>query len=140
MLRAFRIGYAFLAWAVVVGLVAQVFFIGLALFGDESTALHVAFGWALHLVPLLVVLFAALSRAGRSHWLWALAMAVVVFLVPIFATMRESSAVIAALHPVSATLGFALAVVVAWKSLAALRAPVSSQPVGGSTGAEATRP
>lgn len=124
MVRTRRIAYVAFAWAFVIGLLVQVFLIGLGLFGDPSmTEAHAAFGWILHLWPLLVLLFAALSRAGRRHWQWALALAVVVFLVPIFATMRTTTPALAALHPVSAMVAFALAVVVAMNSLRALREP-----------------
>jgi hypothetical protein len=106
------------------GLVVQVFFIGLGLFGDPAfRATHAAFGWILHLSPIFVLLFAVLSRAGSRHWQWALALAVVVFLVPIFATLRSTPA-LAALHPVSAVLAFTLAVVVALNSVRAWRAPM----------------
>lgn len=125
MVRASRLLYLVLAWLFLAGLVFQVFLIGLGLFGDPANrATHATFGWILHLSPLLVLPFAVLSRAGREHWLWALALAVVVFLVPIFATMRSSSAVLAALHPVSALLAFAIAAVVAYNSWRAWRAPL----------------
>jgi peptidoglycan/LPS O-acetylase OafA/YrhL len=124
MKRASRVVYAVLSWAFVLGLLAQVFLIGLGLFSDPSAiALHRDFGWILHLVPLLILLFAALSRAGRRHWLWALALAIVIFIVPIFAIMRSTSPVTAALHPVAAVLAFVIAVVVAFNSLEALRQP-----------------
>jgi hypothetical protein len=125
MVRASRALYLVSAWAFVVGFVLQVFFAGMGMFGDpQMRAVHAGFGWLLHLWPLLVLLFAALSRAGSSHWQWALALAIVVFLVPIFATMRTSSVVLAALHPTSAMIAFALAVVVAFNSLRAWRAPL----------------
>ena len=121
MTRAARYAYLVLAWLVVVGIVTQVFLIGLGLFGDsDNTELHAAFGWILHLLPVLVLLAAALSRAGRRHWQWALALAAVVFVVPILAGM-EDTPVIAALHPVGAIIAFWLAVVVAQNSLGAVR-------------------
>ena len=124
MVRASRLLYLVLSWLFLVGLVVQVFVIGLGLFGDPAyRATHRDLGWILHLSPLLVLLFAALSRAGSRHWQWALALALVVFLVPIFATLRDSSAVLAALHPVSAVLAFTLAVIVAFNSMRAWRAP-----------------
>ncbi len=101
------------------GVVAQVFLIGLYLFNHQSIDAHATFGWMLHLSPILVLLFAFLARAGRSHWLWALALALVVFIVPILAVMRDSNPVVAALHPVGAMLAFGLAAIVAWKSLGA---------------------
>lgn len=108
MVRASRIAYVVLAWAFVVGMVAQVFLIGLGLLSREpsGTTLHRDFGWLLHLIPLLVLLFAALSRADRRHWQWALGLAVVVFLVPIFAILRDSTPVLAALHPVGRSSRF----------------------------------
>lgn len=129
MVRASRISYVALAWAFVVGMVVQVFLIGLGLLGGQAsgTELHRSFGWALHLVPLLVLLVAALSRAGRRHWLWALALAVVVFLVPIFVILRDSSPVLAALHPVAAVIAFPLSLVVAMNALRALREPMPVQ-------------
>jgi hypothetical protein len=126
MVRASRLVYAILAWAFVVGMVGQVFLIGLGLLGRDPSgiSLHRDFGWMLHLAPLLILLFAALSRAGRRHWLWALALAVAVFLIPIFAILRDSTPFLAALHPVAAVIAFPLALVVAMNSLRALRAPV----------------
>lgn len=122
MTRAARYAYAFLACAFVLGLVYQVFVAGLGIFGSTSNwETHIGLGWMLHLVPILILVVAALSRAGRHHWQWALALALVVFVVPIFALMRTDSPEIAALHPVSAFVAFALAIVVARNSLAAVR-------------------
>ena len=118
MTRSARYAYAILAWGFLVGVVVQVFFIGLALFSDASTENHRTLGWILHLVPILVLAAAALSGAGRRHWQWALAMAVVVFIVPILATMSD---VVGALHPVGALVTFWLATVVARNSLDAVR-------------------
>lgn len=122
MVRASRILYVVLAWAVVVGLVAQVFLIGLALLAADASAisLHRNIGWIVHLLPIAVLVFAWFSRAGRGHWMWALASAVVVFLVPIFVLLRDSVPVLAALHPVAAVLAFPLSLVVALNSLRAL--------------------
>jgi hypothetical protein len=136
MITGSRYAYVALAWLFVVGLVVQVFFIGLTLFVDEKNVeLHRSLGWILHLSPILVLAAAALGRVGRAQILTALALAIVVFIVPILATLRESSPVIAALHPVGAVLAFALALVVAWNAWRTVRneAPDSGQraPVGG---------
>jgi cytochrome b len=121
MTRAARYAYLVLAWAFLVGVLAQVFFIGLALFdGSDNAEIHRTLGWILHLVPIVILLAAWLSRAGSRHWQWALAMAAVVFVVPIFATLRDIP-VVAALHPVGALVIFALAIVVARNSLEAVR-------------------
>jgi Family of unknown function (DUF6220) len=122
--RAARYAYVILAWAFLVGVVVQVFFIGLGLFADNvGVELHATLGWILHLFPIVVLIAAALSRAGRSHWLWALALAAVIFVVPILATMRDSSPMAAAFHPVAAILGFWLSIVVARNSLEAFAEP-----------------
>ena len=122
MIRSARLAFAGLAWLFLIGVVVQVFFIGLGLFaGSENIALHVNFGWILHLFPLLIVIAAALGRAGRRTMLLAGALAITVFIVPILATLRDASPVIAALHPVGALLAFYLSVVVANTSLAYVR-------------------
>lgn len=135
MNRAFTFAYAALAWAFVAGLLAQVFLIGLFIFDPRNTgalAAHQGLGWLLHLVPLVVLVFAYLARAGRRHWQWAAALAVVVFVVPLLATMRDSSTVAAALHPVGAMLSFALAALVAWNASRALQSRTrhGSEPLG----------
>lgn len=114
MQRASRVLYAVLAWAFVIGLLAQVFLIGLGLFADSSMIeLHRSFGWILHLFPLLILLFAYLSGGGRFYWGWALTLALVVFVVPLLASAKESAPYVAALHPVLAVISFAIAVIVA---------------------------
>lgn len=129
MVRGARYAYLVLAWAFVAGVVLQVFFIGLGLFvGAENLALHVNFGWILHLAPLLVLAAAALARAGRTRILHAAALAVTVFVVPILATLRADLPLAAAFHPVGAILAFWLAIVVA-RGATSL---VSASPASGS--------
>ena len=131
--RGIRIAYAAIAWAFLVGLIVQVFLISLYIFdrSDGSAAsAHVGLGWMLHLVPLLILPLAFFARAGRNHWLWALALAIVVFIVPILAVMRDSSAIVAAMHPVGAMAAFALAFIVATNSLRALRAETQTVTAG----------
>lgn len=114
MVAAARYAYLVLAWGFVVGVVVQVFFIGLGLFaGSQNIELHVTLGWILHLAPLLVLAAAAMARVGRRRILEATALAAVVFIVPILATLREDAPVFAALHPVGAIFAFWLAIVVA---------------------------
>jgi nicotinamide riboside transporter PnuC len=122
MIRVARYIYIALAWGFLAGVVLQVFFIGLALFaGSENLDLHVSLGWILHLAPILVLIVAAVARAGRTRILQATALAVTVFVVPIFALLRDSAPVAAALHPVAALLAFWLAIVVAQGATSALR-------------------
>lgn len=63
-----------------------------------------------------------------------LASAVIVFLVPIFGLLRDSSPVLAALHPVAALLSFPLSTVVALNSLQALRGGQAHGTQGAATG------
>ena len=121
--RGMRVAYAVVAWAFLAGLIVQVFLISLYIFNrsdGSAVSSHVGLGWVLHLVPVLILMLAYLAKTGRSDWLWALALAIVVFIVPILATLRDSP-VIAAVHPVAAMAAFALAFIVATNSLRALR-------------------
>ena len=121
MVRAARIAYLAVSWAFVAALLVQVFLIGMGIFGEPRMRdLHIGLGWVLHLVPLVIVVAAYFARAGSRHWQWAVALAVVIFIVPMLATMR-TSAVIAGLHPVAAVAGFVLAVLVALNAWRAYR-------------------
>ena len=128
MIRASRYVYLVTAWAVVVGLIAQVLLIGmgLQLLGNSPASLesHRGLGWLVHLTPVLVIPFAFLARAGSRQWQWAVASAAVILLVPIFLVAGTGSPILKAMHPVSAFVGFVLAVVVAMNSIRALRAPL----------------
>ncbi len=119
MLRAFRVLYIVSAWLFLFGLLYQVFLIGLDVVSHQAGALdaHMSLGWILHLSPLLVLLFAALARAGRRHWQWALALAVVVLIVPLLPGLATTSPLIGALHPVLAVVAVVLAAIVAWNSV-----------------------
>lgn len=129
MTRAARYVYAALAWAFLAGLAVQVFFAGLGMFVDRGDFnLHVNLGWILHLVPLLILAAAALSRAGRRHWVWALGLALVVFVVPILATLRADAPMAAAFHPVGALVAFWLSAVVARNATDAVRAREGTDP------------
>ena len=128
MVRVGRYAFAVLALAFSAGIMLQVFFIGLGLFvGSENLAVHREFGWILHLAPLLVVVAAALAGAGRTRILQAVALVVVVWIVPILAAVRADLPMVAAFHPVGALLAFVLSLVVARGSLDLLRegAPAS---------------
>jgi hypothetical protein len=114
MIRAVRFAYAALAWAFVVAILLQVFFIGLGLFVEsENLELHRNFGWILHLAPLPILVAAALARAGRTRILQATGLVVVVFFVPILAAVRSDLPYVAAFHPVGALIAFWLTTVLA---------------------------
>ena len=137
MVRGARYAYVALAWAFVAGVVLQVFLIGLGFFVDaDNLELHVAVGWILHLWPILILGAAALARAGRTRIQQATALAVTVFIVPILATLRADSPLVAAFHPVAALLAFWLAIVVARGTTDLVRATRDEEspavaPIGG---------
>jgi bacteriorhodopsin len=118
MVPVARFAFVALAFAFVAGIVLQVFFIGLGLFvGSENLELHRNFGWILHLAPLLILVAAAAAGAGRTRIVQAVALVVVVWIVPILAAVRTDLPMVAAFHPVGALLAFALSLVVARGSL-----------------------
>lgn len=124
---AARYAYMVLAWAFVAGVVLQVFFIGVGLFADAAaTGLHVEFGWWLHLGPILILIAAAVARAGRRALIQAAALAVIVFIVPLLPGLRGELPFIAALHPVLALLAFGAAVGVAISATRIVRADPTS--------------
>jgi Family of unknown function (DUF6220) len=134
MRRAFRYAFAVLAWLFVVGIVVQTFYAGLPLFSRGSDfEVHIGLGWTLHLVPILLVVVAAIARAGRGTIWWTVGLLAAVLPQPFLPGLRESAPILAALHPVNALLIFGLALVVALRSLAPLRAeatPAQPAPSG----------
>ena len=113
MVQGARYVYLVLAWLFVAGLVVQVFYAGMGIFGASDFETHRGLGWMLHLVPLLILAAAALGRVGRRRILWAAALALTVFVVPIVVLSRDDAPTLAAFHPVLAVVAFVLAVVVA---------------------------
>jgi hypothetical protein len=69
----------------------------------------------------LVLIAAALAGAGRTRILQAVALVVVVWIVPILAAVRADLPVVASLHPVGALIAFVLSLVVARGSLELVR-------------------
>lgn len=129
MVRAARFLYAAITLAFVVGILLQVYFIGLGLFSSaDFTKIHREFGWILHLVPPFILLAAALARAGRTQIVRAVILAVLIFFVPILAALRADAPLTAAFHPVGALLAFVLAVVVARRAMSLLRSSDDDAP------------
>lgn len=129
MVRVARFVYVALTWAFVIGILLQVYFIGLGLFSSSDyLELHATFGWLLHLVPPFILLAAALARAGRSRILLTAALAVLIFFVPILAGIRADAPMTAAFHPVAAVLAFGLAIFVARGARTLLRSTEAEVP------------
>ena len=119
--------YVFLAmvWIYVAGILFQVFLAGIGLFGAEKDfEPHVGLGWILHLVPVLLLIVAAVARVGSRLLWWTTALLVVQFIQPILATLRDDQPVVAAFHPVLAVVIFWLAVTIGVKAWRLVREPV----------------
>ena len=126
--------YAIAASILVVGLVLQVFLAGLGVFDDPTFFLtHRDTGYTLELVAFVVIVLAAVARAGRAQ----IGIAALIFglflLQSVFVAVRVSSPAVAALHPVNGFLILLLSIVLvrrAWAfaraSAPAAEAPVSS--------------
>lgn len=117
-----RVIFAATAWLFVVLVVVQVFYAGLGLFGSGGMGQHRDFGYVVASFPLLVLIAAAVARAGRLAW-WSaglLVLATVQTILPWFAT---DAPFIAALHPVNALGLAALGLVIARRATAYAREP-----------------
>jgi hypothetical protein len=120
--------YVFLAmvWIYVAGILFQVFLAGIGLFGAaRDFEPHAGLGWILHLVPVLLLIVAAVARVGSSLLWWTTALLVVQFIQPILATLRDDQPVAAAFRPVLALVIFWLAVTIGVKAWWLVREPAS---------------
>jgi len=126
MIRVARLAYLALSAVFLVGMIVQVFLAGMFNFGAGSyRSLHQVLGYALHFVPVAVLIAAYLSRAGKRHWQWAAALAVVTLIFPLLPVMSGGNTFLAALHPVGAVVAFGLAGVVTYNAWQAYRAPAT---------------
>ena len=115
--------YAIAASILVVGLVLQVFLAGLGVFDDPTFFLtHRDTGYTLELVALVVIVLAAVARAGRAQ----IGIAALIFglflLQSVFVAVRVSSPAVAALHPVNGFFILLLSIVLARRAWALARA------------------
>jgi uncharacterized protein DUF6220 len=109
-LRLSRYAYAVVAWLFVVGILTQVFLVGLSLLGRQpSWPIHIGLG---HTLGLLALLLVALTYVGalphpfkRLTWV---VFALYILLADVVIFLRESVPVVAALHPVLAVTLFAI--------------------------------
>ena len=119
MVSGARYVYLALVWLYLVGIVVQVFLAGMGLFGAaRDFEPHIGLGWLLHLVPILLLVAAAVAKVGRRLIWWTVALLVVQFVQPILALARDDAPVVAAFHPVLALVIFWLALtigVMAWR-------------------------
>jgi uncharacterized protein DUF6220 len=108
-----------LVWIYLAAILVQVFLAGIGLFGAaKDFEPHVGLGWILHLVPVLLLIVAAVGRVGSGLLWWTAALLLVQFIQPILATLRNDLPLVAALHPVLALVVFWLGVAIglrAWR-------------------------
>ena len=119
--------YAGAASILVVGLVVQVFLAGLGVFDDPTFFLtHRDTGYTLELVAFVVIVLAAIARAGRAQVGIATLIFGLFLLQSVFVAVRVSSPAVAALHPVNGFHILRLAIVLARRAWAFARATRAS--------------
>ena len=117
MVSGARYVYLAMVWLYVAGILFQVFLAGVGLFGTaKDFEPHAGLGWILHLVPILLLIVAAVARVGSQLLWWTTALLVVQFVQPILATLRKDQPVVAAFHPVLALVIFWLAFTIGLKA------------------------
>jgi hypothetical protein len=105
-----RIVYAVVVSLFLVGLLAQVYLVGLSILGGRpSWDAHIGLGHGLGLLGLLMVAFAYLGRLPRplKPLTW-LSFGVYILLADVVIFVRSSAPLVAALHPVLALILFGL--------------------------------
>jgi hypothetical protein len=124
MVSGARYVYLALVWIYLAGILFQVFLAGMGLFGTtKDFEPHVGLGWILHLVPVLLLIVAAVARVGRQLIWWNVALLVVQFVQPILATLRNDQPIVAAFHPVLALVIFWLALTIGLKAWRLVQPP-----------------
>ena len=117
-----RMLHLVLSCLLVVGLLYQVFLAGLGVFDSAARfAFHRDFGYALSIVPLLLIIVGLVGRMGRRMALLALVVGLLFVLQSVFVVMRTTSPEIAALHPVNGFVILLLTLVLARDSWFARR-------------------
>ncbi|MEO8638547.1 MAG: DUF6220 domain-containing protein [Chloroflexota bacterium] len=118
-----------MVWIYLAAILFQVFLAGIGLFGvAKDFEPHVGLGWILHLVPVLLLIVAAVGRVGSRLVWWTTALLVVQFIQPILATLRNDLPLVAAFHPVLALIIFWLAFTIGLKAWRLIQQPALSQP------------
>ena len=108
-MRLARQAHLVLSFLFVGGVVVQVFLAGLGVFDRASMfQTHANWGYLLEIVPLLLLVLAAVGRLGRRQIIYAAALFGMFLLQSIFVALRGDLPMIAALHPVN---GFAILLV-----------------------------
>ena len=106
--------HAVTASLLVVGLVIQVFLAGLGVFDEPTFFLtHRDTGYLLELWALVVLVVAAIARAGRAQVGRSALVFGLFLLQSVFVGLRDSAPAVAALHPVNGFLIVLVSIVIA---------------------------
>jgi Family of unknown function (DUF6220) len=125
MVAAARWVYLVLVWIYLAAILWQVFLAGIALFTTEpSFEAHRNLGYLLHLVPLLLLIVAAVARVGPTTILWNVGLLIVQGVQPLLPSVRNDLPWAAALHPVLALVIFWLALTIGVRAWRLAREPV----------------
>ena len=113
-----------IAWLLVAGLFVQVFLAGLGVFASPADFItHQNFGYALELLPLLLVVTGLLGRLGRRFVGLAGLIFGLFLLQSVFVGVRVDAPTIAALHPVNGFVILLLSIVEAREVTIVVRPP-----------------
>ena len=121
-MQAARTALVVLSWTFLAVLAVQVFLAGVGLFGAGSMATHRDIGYLVPVVPLLMVIAAAVARARQLVWLSGV-LFVLSFVQGVLPLLRDGMPYVAALHPVNALALFWLGLTIARRATELARTP-----------------
>jgi len=108
-MQVIRRAHVAVAWGFVAALVIQVFLAGRGVFENaERFKDHAGWGYTIGLLPLILLILAAIGRLGRRQAIYAIALFGMFILQSVLVALRDSQPLVAALHPVN---GFAILLV-----------------------------
>ena len=117
-----RAALPILAWGFLALIAIQFFLAGIGIFGAGTMATHRDFGYLLSLLPLFLVIAAAVARARQLVWLSG-ALLVLTFVQTLLPLLKADLPYIAALHPVNALVLAALTATLARRATELARPP-----------------
>ena len=104
-----RRGFLTLAWLFVLAVAVQFLLAGLGVLGGQSLDPHRQWGFtALHLIPVLMIIAAIVGRMGRTTIVLTVALLLLVFLQPLFASAELDPTWLRSLHVLNALVIFVL--------------------------------
>ena len=129
-MRQIRRAHLIVSWAFVAGVVVQVFLAGRGVFDNASAfALHANWGYMLEILPIILLVLAAVGRLGRRQVIYAAGLFGMFMLQSIFVAVRGDLPMIAALHPVNGFGILLVGIVMAREAWAARGAATVGLPI-----------